>query len=173
MGGIHPILFPEQTLRNSNIDLVVTGEGSKTILHLIDYINGRISLQQVRGVGYKNVLGVVALNEPSEEDDINDFPHIDYSILDDVGVYLSSKSVYQREITTNSNESLAVMPVLTGLGCCYKCQFCINVILERRYRYRTATSIIEEIKKLKEKYRANTFIFTMKIFYNKKRLLDF
>ena len=173
-GGIHPILFPEQTLRNSNIDLVVTGEGTKTILHLIDYINGRISLQQVRGVGYKNALGVVALNEPSEEDDINDFPHIDYSILDDVGVYLSSKSVYQREITTNNNENLAVMPVLTGLGCCYKCQFCINVILERRYRYRTATSIIEEIKKLKEKYRANTFIFYDEDFFiNKKRLLEF
>jgi anaerobic magnesium-protoporphyrin IX monomethyl ester cyclase len=66
------------------------------------------------------------------------------------------------------------MPVLTGLGCCYKCQFCINVILNRRYRYRTATSIIEEIKKLREKYGANTFIFYDEDFFiNKKRLLEF
>lgn len=173
-GGIHPILFPEQTLRNPNIDIVVTGEGYYATLRLIDYINGRISLQQVRGVGYKNALGTVVLNEPSEPDNINDLPHIDYSILDDIELYLSAKSVYQREITTNKNENLAVIPVLTGLGCCYKCQFCINVILKRSYRYRSAASIIGEIKKLIRKYGANTFIFYDEDFFiNKKRLLEF
>lgn len=34
-GGIHPILFPEQTLRNPNIDIVVTGEGYHATLSLI------------------------------------------------------------------------------------------------------------------------------------------
>ena len=173
-GGIHPILFPEQTLRNPNIDLVVTGEGSKTILHLIDYINGRTSLSQVRGIGFKDAFGNVVLNEPSEPDDISDLPHIDYSILDNIEFYLSSKSVYQREITANNNGNLAVMPVLTGLGCCYKCRFCINVILKRSYRYRPAATIIEEIKKLIKKYGANTFIFYDEDFFiNKKRLLEF
>ena len=173
-GGIHPILFPEQTLRNPNIDLVVTGEGSKTMLHLIDYINGRTSLSQVRSIGFKDAFGNVVLNEPSEPDDISDLPHIDYSILDNIEFYLSSKSVYQREITANNNGNLAVMPVLTGLGCCYKCQFCINVILKRSYRYRPAATIIEEIKKLIKKYGANTFIFYDEDFFiNKKRLLEF
>ena len=173
-GGIHPTLFPEQTLRNPNIDLVVTGEGSKTIRHLVDYINGRTSLAQVRGIGFKDAFGNVVLNEQSEPDDISDLPHIDYSILDNIEFYLNSKSVYQREITTNNNGNLAVIPVLTGLGCCYKCQFCINVILNRRYRYRTATSIVDEIKKLMKVYGANTFIFYDEDFFiNKKRLLEF
>ncbi len=173
-GGIHPILFPEQTLRNHNIDIVVTGEGYHAILYLIDYLNGKLELHQVKGIGFKDGLGNVLLNEQSEPDDISTLPHIDYSILDNIEFYLSSKSVYQREITTNNNGNLAVMPVLTGLGCCYKCQFCINVILNRRYRYRTATSIVEEIKKLMKVYGANTFIFYDEDFFiNKKRLLEF
>lgn len=173
-GGIHPILFPEQTLRNPNIDIVVTGEGYHTTLSLIDYLNGKIGLQQVRGVGFKDTSGNVILNVPSEPDDISTLPHIDYSILDDIEFYLSSKSVYQREFAVNNNEYLKIIPVLTGLGCCYKCQFCINVILKRSYRYRSAASIIEEIKKLKENYGANTFIFYDEDFFiNKKRLLEF
>ena len=141
---------------------------------LIDYINGRTSLSQVRSIGFKDAFGNVVLNEPSEPDDISDLPHIDYSILDNIEFYLSSKSVYQREITANNNGNLAVMPVLTGLGCCYKCRFCINVILKRSYRYRPAATIIEEIKKLIKKYGANTFIFYDEDFFiNKKRLLEF
>ncbi len=173
-GGIHPILFPEQTLRNPNIDLVVTGEGYHSTLSLIDYLNGKIGLRQIRGVGFKDDSRNVVLNEPSEADDISTLPHIDYSILENIELYLSSKSVYQREFAGNTNEHLEVMPVLTGLGCCYKCQFCINVILKRSYRYRPAASIIEEIKKLKENYGANTFIFYDEDFFiNKKRLLEF
>lgn len=173
-GGIHPILFPEQTLRNSNIDIVVTGEGYYATLCLIDYLNGKIGLKQIRGVGFKDAAGNIVLNEQSEPDDISTLPHIDHSILEDIKLYLSSRSVYQREFAVNNNENLEVMPVLTGLGCCYKCQFCINVILKRSYRYRPAASIIEEIKKLQENYGANTFIFCDEDFFiNKKRLLEF
>ena len=173
-GGIHPILFPEQTLRDSNIDIVVTGEGYHAILSLIDYLNGKIDLRQIRGVGFKNNSGNVVLNEPCESDDIGTLPHIDYSILEDIELYLSSKSVYQRELAGNNNERLDVMLVLTGLGCCYKCQFCINVILKRSYRFRPAASIIEEIKKLQENYGANTFIFYDEDFFiNKRRLFEF
>jgi radical SAM superfamily enzyme YgiQ (UPF0313 family) len=173
-GGIHPILFPEQTLRNPNIDIVVTGEGYHATLSLIDYLNGKIGLRQVRGVGFKDDSGNVVLNEPGEPDDIGTLPHIDYSILEDIELYLSSKSVYQRELAGKNNERLDVMPVLTGLGCCYKCQFCINVILKRSYRYRPAASIIEEIKKLQKNYGANTFIlYDEDFFINKKRLFEF
>lgn len=173
-GGIHPILFPEQTLRSSNIDIVVTGEGSKTMRDLIDCLNGGVDLSLVRGIGFKDTFGNVVLNEPSEPDDLSELPHIDYRILDDMELYLNSKSVYQREIAVNNNEILRVVPILTGLGCCYKCQFCINVILNRSYRHRPAASIIEEIKKLKERYDVNTFIlYDEDFFINKRRLLEF
>ena len=173
-GGIHPILFPEQTVMNPNIDIVVTGDGCETVLNLVDYVKGNIDLKAVKGIGFKDISGNIFFTETSEADNINNIPHIDFSILDDVEIYLNATSTYKREIASDNNEKLRVMPILTGLGCSYKCQFCINVILERRYRFRPAESIVGEIKRLKTKYDANTFIFYDEDFLiSKKRLTEF
>lgn len=173
-GGIHPTLFPEQTLRNPNINIIVTGEGSETVLSLIDYFNKKTDLQKVKGIGFKKHTGEIVITEPGEPDNINTLPHIDCDILDDIGLYLEAKSVWNRELASKKNEKLRVIPILTGLGCCYQCQFCINVFLKRKYRYRSAQSIINEIKKLQEKYKANAFIFYDEDFLiNKKRLNEF
>lgn len=173
-GGIHPILFPEQTVQNPNIDMVVTGEGYETILDLLEYTTGRINIEQVRGIGYKNKSGVTCLTKPATMDNINELPHFNFDILDDLEIYLNSRSVYEREISKDKNEKTRLMPMLTGLGCCYKCQFCINVILKRKYRFRSAISIIAEIKKLQKKYSTNAFIFYDEDFLiSKKRLLEF
>ena len=163
-GGIHPILFPEQTVQNPNIDIVVTGEGYETILDLLEYTKGRINIEQVRGIGCKNKTGFPVLTKPATMDNINELPHFDFDILDDLENYLNSRSVYEREISKDKSEKIRLMPMLTGLGCCYKCQFCINVILKRKYRFRSAISIIAEIKKLQKEYSTNAFIFTMRIF---------
>lgn len=173
-GGIHPILFPRETAKDPNIDIVVTGEGYNTTLDLIDFLNEKIAIEKIRGIGFKDVSGNVILTEGNEPDDIDSLPYFDYSILDDANIYLNAKSVYQREINTDSNESLRIMPLLSGLGCCYKCQFCINVFLKRKYRFRPAVSVIEEIKRLQNEYGINAFIFYDEDFLiSKKRLLEF
>lgn len=173
-GGVHPILFPEQTVLNPNIDIVVTGDGCETILNLINHIEGSTSLKEVKGIGFKDDSGKAFFTEIGTSDNINNIPHIDFSILDDIEIYLSARSAYQREIVSDNGEKLRVMPVLTGLGCSYRCQFCINVILERKYRFRQADSIISEIKRLKNKYDANSFIFYDEDFLiSKKRLIEF
>ncbi len=173
-GGIHPILFPRQTLANSNIDIIITGEGVVPTLGLVDYLNGQKNLAEIRGIGFKNAENKLVLTEAGEPDDINTLAYFDFDILDDVEVYLSAKNVLAREIATDNNEKIRLMPVLTGLGCCYKCQFCLNVFLKRRYRFRSAQSIINEIKRLQNKYAANTFVFLDEDFLiSKKRLLEF
>jgi len=173
-GGIHPILFPEQTIRNSNIDIVVTGEGAKTVSDICDYLKGQISLDKVKGIGFKDTSGRIILTEQSEPDDLNDLPHVDYTIFDDLELYLNTVSVYRREISVDNKSHIRFMPILTGLGCCFKCQFCINVILKRKYRFRSAQSIIDEIKRLQNKYAVDAFLFLDEDFFiSKRRLLEF
>lgn len=173
-GGIHPALFPKETVSNQNIDIVVTGEGLETTLNLISYINGAISLGEVKGIGFKNSSGDVVLTGSSEPDDINKIPHIDFSILDNVDTYLNARSYFLREINTDNNEKLILMPVFTGHGCSYKCQFCINSFLKRKYRFRSSESIIHEIKKLQNDYGANAFVFLDENFLTiEERLVGF
>lgn len=172
-GGIHPILFPRQTVAHSSIDLVVTGEGYNATLGLIDYLNGKAQLEEIRGIGFKNASQEVILTEAAQPDEIEKLPHFDFSILDEIEPYLKAKSVYQNEIVTDNGEKVRLMPIFTGHGCAYKCHFCINAFLKRKYRFRSARSIIDEVKKLMSKYGANAFVFLDEDFpISKNRLFE-
>lgn len=173
-GGVHPTLFPEQTLQNEYIDMIVINEGAFTSLNVADTLKEEKEISAIKGIGYKDKAGKVYITEPADFENINDLPHFDFSLIN-IENYLesSSSSVYQREFPYFT-EKLRMMPILTGLGCAYRCEFCINVILRRRYRYRSAESIINEIKVLQEKYDVNTFLFLDEDFFiNKKRVLEF
>lgn len=173
-GGVQPTLFPEQTLANENVDVVVINEGAFTTLDLAKCFRNDCDLSAVKGIGYKNEDNKICITPPHGLEDLNELPHFNFSLID-VKNYIASDatSVYQREFPWFKGK-LKMMPILTGLGCAYKCEFCINVILKRKYRYRSAESIVEEIKRLQEKYGANTFLFLDEDFFiNKRRTLEF
>lgn len=172
-GGVHPTLFPEQTAQNPYIDIAVINEGTKTVLEIIDYINGKLVLNKVKGIVFRDKEGVVTITEPQVPDDISEIPHFDFELLN-ISSYLNADSVFARELGGNGKKELRVMPILTGLGCCFKCAFCINVILKRHYRSRPAKSIVDEMKRLQSVYGANAFLFLDEDFcINKKRLSEF
>src|SRR4030042_1751785 len=52
-GGIHPTLFPEQTLRDPSVDIIVWGEGEETSIDLAYALKKREPLKKVKGIGFK------------------------------------------------------------------------------------------------------------------------
>jgi anaerobic magnesium-protoporphyrin IX monomethyl ester cyclase len=172
-GGPHPTLYSEQTLKNENVDIVVINEGTVTALRLAEAIRKEESLDIIKGIGYKNRKNMIHFTGPGELEDIEALPYFDFSFMKiDNYINPESGSVYKREFP-GYNGPIRMMPILTGLGCPYKCQFCINVILKRKYRHRSAASIIGEIKRLQSFYGANTFLFLDEDFFiNKKRILE-
>ena len=172
-GGPHPTLFPQQTVIHPNVDIVAINEGTLTAVQLADSLKNSNDLKHINGIGFKNGDGIVTTS-PAELDDIRDLPHFDFSLIEE-SKYLNprSHSVYQREFP-GFPAKVRMMPILTGLGCPYKCTFCINPILKRRYRYRSAESIISEIKRLQASYDVNTFLFLDEDFFvNKNRVHEF
>ena len=172
-GGVHPTLFPYQTLENKNIDIVVINEGAKTSIEIANIIQLGEDLSKINGIGYKNKQDKIIINTERLPEDIRDLPFFDFSLIN-IDNYLNvERSSYQREYPKFKGR-IKPLPILTGLGCPYKCQFCINVILKRRYRFRSAESIVTEIKRLQSKYATNTFIFMDEDFFiNKRRVLEF
>lgn len=173
-GGVHPTLFPEQTLKNECVDIVAVNEGTVAALHIAECLKNGEDLSRVKGIGYKDKNNGPTLTGPSDPENIEDLPYFDFSLLklDD---YLKPKgvSVYKREFPRFKGD-FKMMPILTALGCPFRCQFCINVILGRSYRLRSAASIINEIKRLQSEYGANTFLFYDEDFFvNRKRTLEF
>ena len=173
-GGPHPTLFSEKTLADENVDIVVINEGAFTSLDLANSFKNGASLEDIKGIGYKDESNKIYFTPSAKLEDINELPYFDFSLIA-IKNYIesNSSSVYQREFPS-FKEKLKVAPLLTGLGCAYKCEFCINVILKRKYRARSAESIVNEIKRLQQNYGVNTFLFLDEDFFiNKRRVLEF
>lgn len=172
-GGVHPSLFPEQTLASQDLDIVVINEGAVTAVSLAQTMTADGPLSGVRGIGYKEPAGEMVFTDPALPEDINDLPFLNFELIE-IDNYLSQEhqSVYQREFPAFQGK-VKVLPLLTGLGCPFKCQFCINCILKRHYRYRDAQSIFAEIKRLMAAYDVNSFLFLDEDFFvNKKRAFN-
>ncbi|MCL4378202.1 MAG: B12-binding domain-containing radical SAM protein [Actinobacteria bacterium] len=126
MGGPHPTFMPEEVLENGS-DYAVRGEGEKTILELIDALEGKASLEDVKGLSFfKN--GNIVHNEDRELiQNLDEIPFPDWSLLE-------------------NHEQINYMPIQTSRGCPYSCKFCSVIkIFGRKYRFRSVDSIIAEI----------------------------
>lgn len=142
LGGVHPSLLPEQTLQDELVDIVVVGEGERTIQDLAMCLLNQGDLSGVRGIAYKKE-GQAIINPPQELISLN--------TLDmDLPYELLGKVFY--EPTT--------MPVHTSRGCPHRCSFCYSPAFnKRKYRQKSAERVVEEIEYLNKKYKIKNFDF--------------
>jgi anaerobic magnesium-protoporphyrin IX monomethyl ester cyclase len=154
-GGIHATLFPDQTIKNSLIDYVMTGEAELSFPKLLKFLQNKEEIENVSGLIYQKD-GQVIKNPETELVDLNDLPILDYSLL-------SPKTKQFDSIILN-----------TSRGCPYRCTFCVNISLHNRdWRYQKADKVLEELEYLvndlgykKIKFQEDNF------FVNRQRVID-
>jgi len=130
-GGIHPSLLPEETLRNSYIDLVVRGEGEHTFLELLQALEKGSSLENVRGIGYKRDGGTVLTEERPFIKNLDELPTPAWHLV-------KAKKYLKHET-----------PLLTSRGCPHRCAFCYNQKFNKRnWRGMSVERVLQEIKYL-------------------------
>lgn len=153
-GGIHPTMLPHQTINNSFVDIVVTGEGEKTIVQLAEALSGKRDLQQVRGLYFKEKDGQINYTGYRELMDIKDLKMPSWHLIN-IGKY-------------------SEIGIQSGRGCPWKCRFCYNVKFnERRWRGKKSSEVIEELKLLKNKYHIDRITFYDDNFFtSKERIRD-
>lgn len=172
-GGVHPTLFPEQMVEDAAVDIVTINDVASTIARLALTLSAGGDLTGVPGICYKDA-GRIRRTEPNNDrDTFSNIPHIDFSLIDH-GKYSRNNNVATEEFYEGRYKNCRAYPVITGLGCAYRCTFCINVILGRNYHFRPAGEIVEEIERIQREYGAD-FIQPMdeNFFINKKRTFEF
>ncbi|MDP2923773.1 MAG: radical SAM protein [Candidatus Omnitrophota bacterium] len=166
-GGPHPTLFYEQTASHPLVDIAVVDEATKIIPDLALRLLRRESVEGINGIAFKQN-GRISFMRNTDLDDIEQIGEFDHTFYDSQRYMRSPLFSPPLE-----REKVVAYPVLTGLGCCYSCKFCINFILRRKYRYKKATQIVKEIKKLQSDYGANAIWFMDEDFFiNKKRAIE-
>ncbi len=174
--------IPEILFANSEVDIIVLGEGEITTVEVLKALEEGRSLGEaiepaitvphtngpypsaIRGSGIE---GIVFRDEKGRVVNnglrkavlhIDELPMPDWDLFD-IELYLKEGTHIQGKTTLYPREEAVVMPVSTARGCVFKCSFCHYTQWNDHYRHRSPESVIAEIKRNQSKYGANYINF--------------
>ena len=157
LGGYHPSIFPDQTLRDAAVDFVIRDEGEYSLVALCKAIEqGDKKFASIQGLSYKTTGGKIRHNEKSSPLDVNTLPMPAYDLLP---IHLYNSPAY-------TNFASPVIQMTASRGCPFSCSFCINAELNvaAKYRRRNVASVVDEMEMLNNKYHARQIQFWDPIF---------
>lgn len=156
MGGPHVTITAEDTLLHIPwIDVVVRGEGEHTLLELCRKLEEGKDLSSVLGISYRDGDRIVH-NPPRpliQNLDELPFPAYNRALLDKC----------KRPETPEGK--LPFAPIVTSRGCPFGCAFCSSSeFWGKRFRARSPSNVIAEIKYMIEKFNVRSFGFNDDVF---------
>ena len=148
-GGIHSTIFPEEVLKDLDVNIVCIGEGEITIVEIADAYNFN-NYKHISGIAYMDSDGTV-IYTPKREliDDLDTIPFPSRHLLPIEDVVMNDRL---------SNTKLPIAHILCSRGCPYSCNFCANQ--EHNIRYRTGKNIRKELEFLIKEYGIKGFCIT-------------
>lgn len=127
-GGPHVTFLPEEAMLHG--DFVVRGEGEKTLPALLSAVNEGRSLEDIRGLSFREEGRCRHNLDQPLLHDLDTLPIPDFSLI------------------RGWNPRQAVVPIATSRGCPFACKFCsVVTMFGRAYRFRSPDLIMEEIRR--------------------------
>ncbi|HSR42324.1 MAG TPA: radical SAM protein, partial [Longimicrobiales bacterium] len=133
-GGAHPTVRPDEALSHG-FDVAVVGEAERTVVRLVDHLEGRTSLAEIAGIRYRTADGRV--EGPGATLPIAD--------LDGLPRPLDAQHLFRAEWYVPDGEEVIPGGILTSRGCPARCTFCANYVTGRGFRFRSAEDVIDEL----------------------------
>lgn|SRR3989338_9192837 len=147
LGGIHPSIAPESTIRNNSVDYVIMGEGEHRILSLLEGLNAEKKDFDFDGIAYKSRVEIVMHPMQNRIKNLDELPLPARDLIEmekyiQIGVPFAPFSKEER-----------VEQVMTTRGCPFDCNFCSTVqYWGHSLRTRSVDNILKEFEELKTKY---------------------
>ena len=143
MGGYHVSFCATEILRdNQNVDIIIKGEGEKTVVELLKkYFDGR-RLDEVDGIVFRNFeKSITETPWRKPLNDIEEYGEINRDVLE---------KGLEAGLTCSLN-------LIAGRGCLYKCSFCTGNKMfdpygECGWRVMNPHKVVEQIAELHDKY---------------------
>lgn len=129
----------KEAITRGIFDLLVDGEGEETLLEILSLIKENHDFHSVKGTLYIQNGRFVASEPRGLIGNLDRLPPPDYSDF---------------ELSGYTKKTL---PLVTSRGCVNRCTFCADSPLWKTYRYRSAESVLGEIKYLIKQYGRNNF----------------
>lgn len=141
-GGVHCTLMPEETLRDTGIDLVVTGEGELTFKELINILSQGKSIEDVKGIAYLKDGKFIKTDRRPFMENLDTLPYPARHLLP-LRKYTGSQGA-RGSVTT---------AVMTSRGCPFDCLFCsVKATWTRKFRQRSPENVVGEFVEIYNKF---------------------
>ena len=162
LGGQGATATPEYILKETQADIIVLGEGEKTIVALMDNLDDYAS---VKGIAYRKENKIIVNERIPPVQNLDELPLPAWELFPMDKYKSSCQYMGQRKDEYS-------FPMLTSRGCVGNCSFCYRP--ERGIRFRSIDNIMYEMKMLLVNYGITYFIFQDELFIaNLKRLKEF
>jgi len=161
LGGAHATLLPEETLaNNSEIDVIVRGEGEKTILKLLRALEDKQVLDSIPGVSYRKDGEIINNPVAPKNVDMDSLPFLAYHLFP-----------WQRyRPHPPHGRAYPFAAIITSRGCPYQCSYCSKPVFGSNFRAQTPERVIAEIAYYIENFDIKEIAFYDDVFtLDKKR----
>jgi len=145
VGGVHPTLCPEDTIREDCVDMICVGEGEGALLDLCRRMYNNEDITTIPNLWVKKG-GKIYKNPIRPPVNVDEVPFQDWTIFDE-----------RRRYKPMGGKIRITACVKLNRGCPFSCYYCTNEFFNKMYnrsyyRERSIQRVTEEIKHLKETY---------------------
>jgi len=154
LGGHLAAPEPAYFLRKTLADAIVIGEGEITIINLLEALEHKRPLHSVNGIAFLENGKCIQTPRQSLIENIDTIPFPAWDLFP-----IDHYALIRMPHIRNSDRCL---PVLSGRGCPFRCNFCYR--MDEGFRGRSPESIVEEIKILKKDYAISYITFSDELF---------
>jgi len=134
LGGPHVHLFPQETINLRNVDFAIKGEGELPFFYLLEALEERGQLSDIKGLVYQKQGGVIDNPVGNLIENLDELPFPDRELLP-IEKYSSILS-----------GGHIVTTMFTSRGCPFQCAFCDRPHLGKKFRARGAQSVVDEME---------------------------
>jgi anaerobic magnesium-protoporphyrin IX monomethyl ester cyclase len=149
VGGVHPTFMWKELLEepDSPIDIIVQGEGEKTVEEMFRALLADGDLSGVKGLAYRRNGSAVSTGGRGFLADLEEYPAA-FDIVD--------WSIYRYFVVPKSR----LGSVSTSRGSNFACTFCSQQkFWARSWRGRSPEAVVEEVRRLHDDYGVNVILF--------------
>ena len=159
-GGPHTHLYPEEVLRNQNVDYVLTGEGENTFPLFIDSIEKGADLSKVPGLFFRDSDGKTVKGQPPVYvKDLDDLPPPDFNVIP------------LEKYSSVMDNGLTAM-LITSRGCPFHCVYCDRPHMGNAYRVHSPQRVLEDLLQVRKFGIKNIQIFDDTFTLKKSRIFE-
>lgn len=140
-GGVHPTIFPKETLIDLDVEIVGVGQGDETIIEIMDNYKSK-NFHKISGIYYMKDNEILQTDPRKLKRNLDHLPVIPSRHLLPIEDIIMSDRL--------SNTSLKMTHLMLTQGCPYSCNFCASQ--QRQLQYRSPWHIEKELIHLIKTY---------------------